>query len=78
MPPSSNDKMAVWRAYELMEQKAGNLKAVQQVYQRSMGEYIAMGDDDDIVLERDAVSFHHVDYSFSCSFSNRKGTNDRL
>ena len=32
----SNDKMAIWRAYELMEADAGNAKAAQNVYQRSI------------------------------------------
>ena len=31
-----NDKMAIWRAYEVMEAEAWNIKAAQNVYQRSI------------------------------------------
>jgi tetratricopeptide (TPR) repeat protein len=37
-PAASDDKMALWRAYELMEQRAGNTDAALQVYHRSMRE----------------------------------------
>eukprot|EP00566_Odontella_aurita_P002529 CAMPEP_0113552806 /NCGR_PEP_ID=MMETSP0015_2-20120614/15265_1 /TAXON_ID=2838 /ORGANISM="Odontella" /LENGTH=953 /DNA_ID=CAMNT_0000453811 /DNA_START=208 /DNA_END=3069 /DNA_ORIENTATION=- /assembly_acc=CAM_ASM_000160 len=45
LPPSSEEKMAVWRAYELMEQKDGNQNLSQQVYQRSMRETFTINDD---------------------------------
>jgi hypothetical protein len=32
--PASDDSMSLWRAYELMETRAGNLKGAQAVYQR--------------------------------------------
>ena len=47
-PPASDDKAALWRNYELMEQRAGNHDAALQVYQRSMRESIGARD-------------HHVD-----------------
>jgi len=34
----SDEKVSLWRAYELMEQRTNNSKAAQQVYQRSMRE----------------------------------------
>jgi len=37
---ASDDKLAIWRAYELMEIEAGNLKAAQNVYQRSIRDSI--------------------------------------
>jgi hypothetical protein len=40
-PTCSDEKMSLWRAYELMEQRLGNLKEAQSVYQRSMRETIA-------------------------------------
>ena len=42
--PASDDKMVLWRNYELMEQRAGNMDAAQQVYQRSMRESIGVRD----------------------------------
>jgi tetratricopeptide (TPR) repeat protein len=42
--PASDDKMALWRNYELMEQRAGNTDAALQVYQRSMRESIGVID----------------------------------
>jgi len=36
--------MALWRAYELMESQAGNLRAAQNVYQRSIRDAIAKDD----------------------------------
>lgn len=32
----SSDKMSIWRAYEVMEAEAGNIKDAQNVYQRSI------------------------------------------
>lgn len=43
-PSSSDDKMSVWRAYEVMEQRAGNSKAAQLVSQRSMRESFEVQD----------------------------------
>mmetsp|Transcript_33265 Transcript_33265/g.48901 ORF Transcript_33265/g.48901 Transcript_33265/m.48901 type:complete len:884 (+) Transcript_33265:115-2766(+) len=45
--PASDDKMSLWRAYELLETRAGNTKAAQNVYQRYMRETIAATDRDD-------------------------------
>lgn len=42
--PVSDDKMALWRNYELMEQRAGNKDSALQVYQRSMRESIGVRD----------------------------------
>lgn len=42
--PVSDDKMVLWRNYELMEQRAGNMDAAQHVYQRSMRESIGARD----------------------------------
>jgi len=41
----SEEKMSLWRAYELMESQAGNLKAAQNVYQRSIRDAIVSKDD---------------------------------
>lgn len=51
----SEEKMAIWRAYELMESQAGNFKAAQNVYQRSIRDAIVKGDypDFDRSLARD-------------------------
>lgn len=40
--PGTNEKMNLWRAYELMEQRAGNDRATQMVFQRSMRETMAV------------------------------------
>lgn len=42
--PQSEEKLSIWRSYELMELQAGNLKAAQSVYQRSIRD--SMGKDD--------------------------------
>ena len=34
--PQSEEMTALWRAYELMESRAGNIKAAQNVFQRSI------------------------------------------
>lgn len=34
--PQSEEKTALWRAYELMESRADNIKAAQNVFQRSI------------------------------------------
>lgn len=44
-PAGSSEKMTLWRAYEVMEQRAGDTKAAQQVYRRSMGETITAQDE---------------------------------
>jgi hypothetical protein len=46
--------MAIWRAYELMESQAGNFKAAQNVYQRSIRDAIVKGDYPD--FDRSLVS----------------------
>eukprot|EP01082_Thalassiosira_pseudonana_P015679 g13855.t1 g13855 contig9:603479-606348(-) len=35
-PSPSDDKMAIWRAWEIMEEQSGNTRAAQLVFQRSM------------------------------------------
>jgi len=40
----SDEKMSLWRAYEVMETKAGNVNAAQQVYQRSIKDAILRDD----------------------------------
>lgn len=47
--PGSDDKMALWRSYELMEQRLGNVEAAQNVYQRSVRETFAMKDESEIM-----------------------------
>ena len=39
----SDDKLSIWRAYELMEFREGNLNAAQSVYQRSIRDTIVKG-----------------------------------
>ncbi len=48
--------MALWRAYELMESEAGNFKAAQNVYQRSIRDAIVKDDYPDI-NKQSLVSF---------------------
>jgi hypothetical protein len=42
--PGTSEKMSLWRAYELMEQRAGNDRATQGVFQRSMRETMAVNE----------------------------------
>ena len=55
---ASDDKILIWRAYELMEQKAGNMKVAQSVYQRSIRESmstsseVVLPDGPDVVVQR--------------------------
>ena len=44
-PPGSEEKISLWRAYELMEQRLGNLQQAQNVYQRSMRETMTMDEE---------------------------------
>lgn len=44
-PAGSNEKMSLWRSYELMEQRLGNVREAQNVYQRSMREQITLEDE---------------------------------
>lgn len=44
-PPGTNEKMNLWRAYELMEQRAGNDRATQGVFQRSMRETMTVNEE---------------------------------
>ena len=46
----SDDKIALYRSYELMEQRAGNVKASQNVYQRSIRESMSTGSVSDVIL----------------------------
>jgi Tfp pilus assembly protein PilF len=48
--PGCDAKMILWRAYELMEQRAGNVDAEQQVYQRSVRETFNVQEDHSFVL----------------------------
>ena len=43
-PSSSDDKLSLWRAYELMEQRNGNRKESQNVYQRNIRESMVASD----------------------------------
>lgn len=49
--PGSDSKMTLWRAYELMEQRAGNVEAAQQVYQRSVRENFNVQDDNSFIID---------------------------
>lgn len=49
--PGSDSKMILWRAYELMEQRAGNVDAEQQVYQRSVRETFNVQEDHSFVID---------------------------
>jgi hypothetical protein len=42
-PPGTEEKMTLWRAFELMEQRAGNDKRAQEIYSRSMRETFDAG-----------------------------------
>ena len=46
----SDDKIALYRSYELMEQRAGNDKASQNVFQRSIRESMSTGPVSDVIL----------------------------
>eukprot|EP00547_Thalassionema_nitzschioides_P004992 CAMPEP_0194204456 /NCGR_PEP_ID=MMETSP0156-20130528/3970_1 /TAXON_ID=33649 /ORGANISM="Thalassionema nitzschioides, Strain L26-B" /LENGTH=885 /DNA_ID=CAMNT_0038930479 /DNA_START=152 /DNA_END=2809 /DNA_ORIENTATION=+ len=41
-PPGSQEKASLWRSYELMEQRLGNVAEAQIVYQRSMRETMSL------------------------------------
>ena len=43
--PGSDEKIILWRSYELMEQRQANVEAAQQVYQRAIGESITVNND---------------------------------
>lgn len=43
-PSSSNEKLALWRSYEVFEQQSGDMNAAQEVYRRSMGESFELQD----------------------------------
>jgi hypothetical protein len=45
-----DDKIALYRSYELMEQRAGNVKASQIVFQRSIRESMSTGTVSDVIL----------------------------
>lgn len=47
----SDAKMTLWRAYELMEQRAGNVEAAQHVYQRSVRENFNVQDDKSFIID---------------------------
>ena len=49
--PGCDAKMTLWRAYELMEQRAGNVEAALHVYQRSVRETFNVQDDHSFVIE---------------------------
>ena len=46
----SVDKTAIWRAYEVMEERAGNTREAQLVFQRSMRESISSSTADEELL----------------------------
>ncbi|CAB9516093.1 tetratricopeptide repeat [Seminavis robusta] len=49
--PGCDAKTTLWRAYELMEQRSGNVEAAQNVYQRSMRESFNVQDDNSFVID---------------------------
>lgn len=49
--PGCDAKMVMWRAYELMEQRADNIDAAQQVYQRSVRESFNIQEDHSFVID---------------------------
>ena len=56
----SEEKTSLWRAYELMESEAGNFKAAQNVYQRSIRDAIVKGNEfGDIDENKSLVSQNH-------------------
>lgn len=48
--PGSDTKTTLWRAYELMEQRAGSIEAAQNVYQRSVRETFNVPEDQSFVI----------------------------
>lgn len=49
----SDAKVCLWRTYELMEQRLGNVALAQQVYQRSMREALMVSDDTQVQSGKD-------------------------
>lgn len=45
-PTPSDDKMAIWRAWEVMEERTGNSRAAQIVFQRSMSDSMSSNEED--------------------------------
>lgn len=52
----SESKKALWRNYELMEQRAGDTSAAQRVYQRAIREVISF---EETSINEDRVDVHH-------------------
>jgi tetratricopeptide (TPR) repeat protein len=50
--PGSDEKVSLWRSYELMEQRQANVEAAQQVYQRAIGEAITVNIDSPPVRDK--------------------------
>ena len=44
-PTPSDEKMAIWRAWEVMEERTGNSRAAQIVFQRSMSDSMSANED---------------------------------
>jgi tetratricopeptide (TPR) repeat protein len=61
----SGEKTAIWRNYELMEQRLGNVEASQSVFRRSMREAITIKDesmaDDNIVKDQGKQKVPEID-----------------
>ena len=49
--PGTDEKMQLWRAYELMEQRAGNYDSSQEIYRRYMQETIVRGNVDESAVD---------------------------
>lgn len=45
-PSPSDDKMAIWRAWEVMEERTGNSRAAQIVFKRSMSDSLSANEED--------------------------------
>jgi tetratricopeptide (TPR) repeat protein len=47
-PSPSDDKMAIWRAWEVMEERTGNSRAAQIVFQRSMSDSMSANEEESL------------------------------
>ena len=66
-PAGSDEKTTLWRSYELMEQRIGDIQSAQQVYQRSIRESMGV---EDMVINEDSASVQRQQRKDSSEMEN--------
>ena len=60
-PTPSDDKMALWRSWEIMEERTGNSRAAQLIFQRSMSDSMAAtNEQESFVPERPSLNLNVI------------------